>query len=213
MNGFTVQMSVPSVPPFPHPVSVTHITGTTYLIRKEFTPKQIMSITRHKSLNSLSIYQKVSTYEKLSMAYAMSCYLQSDKDTPLRIAHLQAEIQCIQPGPRERNMNQIAVPMTRQEPTWKSVVTPVATFSKEQCETAIVAYQSENSFDDGDEIPDFDLGQIMDTIEKENMILMTQRVSDDGPGTINIIQQHQYIQHRKVRKSQFSVIVKLDPST
>ena len=45
------------------------VTGATFLARNQFSPKQIMSITGHKSINSLSIYQKVSTDEKLSMGY------------------------------------------------------------------------------------------------------------------------------------------------
>ena len=60
------------------------VTGTTYLTCKQFTPKQIMSIMGHKSLNSLAIYQKVSTEEKLCMAYAMSCYLHSEQNVPLK---------------------------------------------------------------------------------------------------------------------------------
>ena len=46
-----------------------------------------MSVTGHKSLNSLAIYQKVSTDEKLSMAYAMSCYLQYEKNQQPAIQH------------------------------------------------------------------------------------------------------------------------------
>ena len=45
-----------------------------------------MSIVGHKSCNSLTIYQKVSTDEKLTMAYAMSSYLQSNCNLPLPIA-------------------------------------------------------------------------------------------------------------------------------
>ena len=38
-------------------------TATTFLHRTNFSPKQIMSLTGHHSLNSLSIYEKVSTNE------------------------------------------------------------------------------------------------------------------------------------------------------
>ena len=54
------------------------VTATTYLSRNKFSPKQIMAITGHKSLNSLAIYQKVSTDEKLSMAYAMAVYMYAE---------------------------------------------------------------------------------------------------------------------------------------
>ena len=42
-----------------------------------------MSVIGHKLLNSLSIYQKVSTDKKLPMVYAMSHYLQNEKCIPL----------------------------------------------------------------------------------------------------------------------------------
>ena len=37
-----------------------------------------MAILGYKSLNSLAIYQKVSTDEKLAMGYSMRYYLQTD---------------------------------------------------------------------------------------------------------------------------------------
>ena len=43
------------------------VTGVTNLTRSHYTPKQIMSMTGHKSLQSLSIYQKVKEDEKMMM--------------------------------------------------------------------------------------------------------------------------------------------------
>ena len=54
-------------------------TATTFLGRKNFSAKQIMSVTGHKSLNSLAVYQKVSQNEKLAMGCAMNTYLQPNK--------------------------------------------------------------------------------------------------------------------------------------
>ena len=54
-------------------------TATTFLGRANFTPKQIMSVTGHHSLNSLAVYQKVSQNEKLAMGMAMNMYLQSNE--------------------------------------------------------------------------------------------------------------------------------------
>ena len=53
-------------------------TATTFLGRANFSPKQIMSVTGHRSLNSLAVYQKVSQNEKLQMGLAMNLYLQRD---------------------------------------------------------------------------------------------------------------------------------------
>ena len=52
--------------------------GCTFLHRSNFSPKQIMSVTGHHSLNSLSIYEKVSTNEKLTMGMCMNYYLATD---------------------------------------------------------------------------------------------------------------------------------------
>ena len=61
---------------------------------------------------------------------------------------------------------------------------------------SIIPYESEDPFSDVD-IPDFDLGQIMDTIEKENSISTTQMCSvQEGSTTTNMIQQRQFY-HRK----------------
>ena len=44
-----------------------HITGTTNLTHANFTSNQIMSITGHKSANSLAMYQRVQQDEKMLM--------------------------------------------------------------------------------------------------------------------------------------------------
>ena len=43
-------------------------TGATLLSRANFSPAQIMSVTGHKSISSLAVYQRVSNTEKLQMA-------------------------------------------------------------------------------------------------------------------------------------------------
>ena len=43
------------------------VTGTTILTRCQFSDKQIMSVTGHKSIESLKIYKPVSSDEKLMM--------------------------------------------------------------------------------------------------------------------------------------------------
>ena len=48
------------------------ITGVTNLTISNFTPKQVMSITGHKSIQSLSIYQKVCEDDKLSMGISLT---------------------------------------------------------------------------------------------------------------------------------------------
>lgn len=47
------------------------VTGTTNLTRSHYTPCQIMSITGHKSIQSLSIYQQVKGDEKMMMGMSL----------------------------------------------------------------------------------------------------------------------------------------------
>ena len=54
------------------------VTATTFLGRNQFTNKQIMSVTGHRSVNSLAIYQKVSTNEKIRMGLSMNFYVNND---------------------------------------------------------------------------------------------------------------------------------------
>ena len=48
------------------------VTGATNLTRANFSPKQIMSVSGHKSLESLAIYQKVANDEKMMMGMALT---------------------------------------------------------------------------------------------------------------------------------------------
>ena len=47
------------------------VTGTTNLTRAHYTPCQIMSITGHKSIQSLAIYQRVKEDEKMMMGMSL----------------------------------------------------------------------------------------------------------------------------------------------
>ena len=57
------------------------VTGTTLLGRYNFSDKQIMAVSGHRSVNSLSVYKKVSDEEKITMGLAMTHYLQGHQVT------------------------------------------------------------------------------------------------------------------------------------
>ena len=99
-------------------------TATTFLHRSNFTLKQIMSVTGHRSINSLAVYEKVSENEKLHMGLAMSYFLQNDE--PPQIQAAPAQFRPIAPKPvvipaalgappKEKNQNV-------SEPTSKEIV-------------------------------------------------------------------------------------------
>ena len=59
-------------------------TGATLLSRASFNPAQIMSVTGHKSVSPLAIYQCVSNTEKLQMAKTLANHMMpQNKNDPL----------------------------------------------------------------------------------------------------------------------------------
>ena len=75
-------------------------TATTFLGRANFSPKQIMSVTGHRSLNSLAVYQKVSQNKKLAMGLTMNVFLQSNQQPS--IGPVQQNLQPIAPKPANK---------------------------------------------------------------------------------------------------------------
>ena len=75
------------------------VTGTTLLGRANFSDKQIMAVTGHRSVNSLAIYKKVSDQEKINMGSVMKSFLQNNM-----VYQLQAEAP--QPGDTEEKTRQ-----------------------------------------------------------------------------------------------------------
>ena len=59
------------------------VTGLSVLGRVNFTDKQIMSVSGHKSTDSLKIYQKVSGNEEFMMGYTLGYALKSPQDIPI----------------------------------------------------------------------------------------------------------------------------------
>jgi hypothetical protein len=57
-------------------------TGATVLSKSGFNPAQVMSVTGHKSVNSLAQYQRVSSEEKLTMGSALSSALEGRRPRP-----------------------------------------------------------------------------------------------------------------------------------
>ena len=60
-----------------------HVTGITSLKRSNFTDKQVMSITGHKSVDSLAIYQRIKSDEKLMMGMCLTLSLLRPEDASM----------------------------------------------------------------------------------------------------------------------------------
>ena len=118
------------------------------------------------------------------MAYAMSCYLHSERNVPLQMIQPQEETN---QNIRRAESSFMLIQQQRSPPTAsRSFPLPSATATKETSTNNET--ESEDPFQDA-EIPNFDLGQIMDTIEKENTVALVQKTSEDETTTTtNIIQ-------------------------
>ena len=58
-------------------------TEATLLSQASFSPAQIMLVTGHKSVSSLSVYQQVSTTEKLAMVTSLAPHMLPQKSAPI----------------------------------------------------------------------------------------------------------------------------------
>ena len=87
------------------------VTGVTNLNRSHFTAKQIMSISGHKSLESLAIYQKVTSDEKMMMGMSLTySLLRPEEITKFTIQQgIQQPIQLPAIAP-QNNIQPISVP-------------------------------------------------------------------------------------------------------
>ena len=82
------------------------------LSRASFNPAQIMSVTGHKSVSPLAIYQRVSNTEKLQMAKTLANHMmpQNENDPISEFSGLELEawnfdLKELMPMPAEPNTN------------------------------------------------------------------------------------------------------------
>lgn len=69
------------------------VTGITTLRRGKFNEKQVMSVTGHKSLESLAIYQRVQSDEKLMMGFCLTYSLLNPEEVYRVKAIMQKELE------------------------------------------------------------------------------------------------------------------------
>ena len=85
------------------------VTGCTNLTRADFSANQIMSITGHKSMNSLAMYQRVKADEKMMMGMSLAYNLMR----PIEVQHHVNQPEIAAPPPAKRPavfQNQEALP-------------------------------------------------------------------------------------------------------
>ena len=136
------------------------VTGATVLTRLSFSSSEIMSITGHKSVQSLTRYQRTQKKQKISMGNVMHQCLTKQED------------QIIIPGQKAiENCDQLQqieyakVPVSPTVGNTVALYTPAQIQNKENISAEIVPF--EPNFDDHD-VPDLDLLEILKQVEESN---------------------------------------------
>ena len=153
------------------------VTGASILTRMKFYSSEIMSVTGHKSVQSLAIYQRTQQKTKHQMASVMAQAM-NKKDDDINRKEL--------PPPQQK----LALPPPPHTPA--APYTP-AVENKENLTSAIVPFKA--NFDD-QEVPQFDLGAIINEV-------MNKGQAPSQPPAINT-QNNQVVTHNNnVPKSLF----------
>ena len=90
------------------------VTGATNLTRAKFSPHQIMSITGHKSVNSLAIYQRVAEDEKMMMGMSLAYNLFKPEEVS-RMLQKDEKVADITPPQLDTALVKVYVPQQPQE--------------------------------------------------------------------------------------------------
>ena len=131
------------------------VTGTTILTRMRFSASEIMSVTGHKSVQSLARYQRTQDKTKIQMGNVMHASMTTSED------NIQNQIQ----------QNKVPA-LLYKEPT-TAAVAPVVK-QKENINQELVPFEA--NFEESN-VSDFDLMAIINDIEKEEDTTKTQPVA------------------------------------
>ena len=162
------------------------VTGCTMLTRMQFSPSEIMSVSGHKSIQSLAIYQKTKDKQKLEMSDGLFQAM-TRKEDDIVIKSCQP-LRAILPKEKQQKPKpaQSALPAPVKQPTSEQF--PVQ--NKENTTKEIVPF--EPSFDD---VPDFDLLSVLADIEKSE-------TKNENPAVTTTSNTHNIVNN--VPKSLFS---------
>ena len=151
------------------------VTGITNLTARNFTPRQIMSVSGHKSIQSLSLYQRVKTNEKLmmGMSLAYSLYHANAVENSVVDAN-DFDVPAIEPPKENVQPEHPILPNVQKQ------IIPV--------ETAVVPYHQPQDDTTGiQEDFNFDIMDIINDVNEQEMVLaatqMEQQITEDSSKT------------------------------
>ena len=134
-----------------------HVTGITVLTRMQFSSSEIMAVSGHKSVQSLTNYQKTKSKQKISMGQALyQSMTRSEEDIQIEG---KLALQSVDDG--QLAIEYSAHNSNKMNPSENAVV-PV--LKKQNVTDSIIPF--EPTFDN--DVPDFDLVSILEEFEKQN---------------------------------------------
>ena len=153
------------------------VTGATVLTRQNFSASEIMSITGHKSVQSLTRYQRTQDIQKIAMGNVMHQALTHQEENiivPRKQVQIPTELLVLPHQPSNVTFN-VASPRRAMAPI---AFNEQPVMEKPNAATPIVPFEA-NFEDEG--VPDFDLVSILDEVENsqktENQTSSTTMVS------------------------------------
>ena len=137
------------------------VSGVTNLTRANFTSKQVMSVSGHKSIESLSLYQRVNEDEKMMMGFCLTYSLLNPYNAR----------KAIQTAPDQQNMKTLPSTLCHQTPQ-KLPISPEEFKQAAPIENAVVPYNpalQQNPTVPQPSNPQFDLMELLsETIDEVN---------------------------------------------
>ena len=162
------------------------VTGATNLTRANFTSNQIMSITGHKLVNALAMYQRVNSNEKLMMGMSLAFNL-------FRPVLVQQQLEGFSKAQREEikygEKRAIATPETQRVPYTPpqpimNVTAPITEQNRQEDMAALVPVEKNIEFGDSDfDILDF----INDNNDEEILLAATQMEKEYATATTTTV--------------------------
>ena len=141
------------------------VTGMTNLTHCNFTNRQIMSVTGHKSLQSLSMYQRVKADEKMMMGMSLAYSLKN----PIEVQNALKDVhnfEVYQPTPAPLHL------LHDQQDQEKEALNPTAQ-NFLPLESALTPYQPTKQVP---EDYDFDLMDIINEVNKQELVIVASQV-------------------------------------
>ena len=159
------------------------VSGVTNLTRANFTSKQVMSVSVHKSVESLALYQRVNEDEKMMMGLCLTYSLMNPHNTR----------KAIEPVPQDQNVRML--PSTSTDTTPFSNETPVKQVQQPTPnENAVVPYNNyiqKNQAPQPAASPKFDLMELLsetlDDVKDEKLVMAATQYEQAPVPSMNIM--------------------------